>query len=147
MKGYGSSLAPVHAGIKYDLEQLLMKFKETDSYRFRSFSEVFRSMEMNLIFAGRQSAAELIESIIDDALLKVSVHFILLTLNCKNCKYIDNFTEACELVKSDKECTNYMLKSNEKGPKRRKGAINDSANQRFFFCLIVQVLIPITIIF
>ncbi|CAI4232844.1 unnamed protein product [Auanema sp. JU1783] len=61
MKGLGTSIAPIQAGIKYDLDQLLMKFKEDDSVRFREFSKVFRELEMELIFYGRQNCAELVE--------------------------------------------------------------------------------------
>ncbi|GMR38781.1 hypothetical protein PMAYCL1PPCAC_08976, partial [Pristionchus mayeri] len=75
MKGLGISVPPLHAGVRFDLEALLAAFKEKNSVRFEAFSEVFAALKMSMIFAGRQTAAELIE--FEEHLLQLSAAYMM----------------------------------------------------------------------
>ncbi|GMS86865.1 hypothetical protein PENTCL1PPCAC_9040 [Pristionchus entomophagus] len=75
MKGLGISVPPLHAGVRFDLEALLAAFKAKNSVRFEAFGECFAALKMSLIFAGRQSAAELIE--FEEHLLQLSAAWMM----------------------------------------------------------------------
>lgn len=63
MKGSGTSVTPVIAGVRSDMELLLQKFIEAQppSVRFETFANFFREAKFSLIFCGRTSENELRE--------------------------------------------------------------------------------------
>uniref|UniRef100_A0A915I6L6 snRNA-activating protein complex subunit 1 n=1 Tax=Romanomermis culicivorax TaxID=13658 RepID=A0A915I6L6_ROMCU len=61
MKGCGTSVTPITAGVRSDIERFLQKFIEIASVRFDHFAACFNEMKFHYIFTGRSSEYELRE--------------------------------------------------------------------------------------
>jgi len=61
MKGSGTSVTQITAGVRADIEKLLQKFIDLPSVRFDHFAQCFKDMKFSLIFSGRSSENELRE--------------------------------------------------------------------------------------
>ena len=53
-----SATATVSAGVLEDFEAFIEKFTATQSVRYEQFLEIWKELQMSLIFAGRQSDQE-----------------------------------------------------------------------------------------
>lgn len=61
MRGHGTSVMPITAGCRRDVERLLKMYNESETLRYKPFIELFDKMKFATIFMGRMSAAELYE--------------------------------------------------------------------------------------
>lgn len=61
MKGKGTSVAPVYAGLRADTENLLKKFIDTRCNRYETFLRCFHEMNFSMIYMGREYENELRE--------------------------------------------------------------------------------------
>lgn len=61
MRGHGTSVMPITAGCRKDIERLLKMYKEKETLRYKPFIELFDKMKFATIFTGRMSPAELYE--------------------------------------------------------------------------------------
>lgn len=71
----GSTVIPLNAGCKRDIENLLEAFKKEESLSFDAFSKCFRKVDFFTVFMGRISGAELVEVSFR------SFHFLLILLS------------------------------------------------------------------
>lgn len=60
-KGGASSLTPVYAGLREDLDSFLKSYLQLDSIRFSDYKKMFLHRGMIRIFNGRSNSAEIIE--------------------------------------------------------------------------------------
>uniref|UniRef100_A0A1I7TS20 Coiled-coil domain-containing protein-like n=1 Tax=Caenorhabditis tropicalis TaxID=1561998 RepID=A0A1I7TS20_9PELO len=60
-KGGASSLTPVYAGLREDLDAFLRSFLQLDSVRFSDYKRLFEHRGMVHLFSGRSNSAEIIE--------------------------------------------------------------------------------------
>ncbi|CAL2033555.1 unnamed protein product [Caenorhabditis brenneri] len=60
-KGGASSLTPVYAGLREDLDSFLKAYLQLESVRFSDYKKIFQHRGMIRIFNGRSNSAEIIE--------------------------------------------------------------------------------------
>ena len=61
-----TATAAVSAGVLEDFESFIEKFTSTQSVRYEQFAEIWKELQMSLIFAGRQSDQECREVYLQD---------------------------------------------------------------------------------
>lgn len=87
MRGHGTSVMPITAGCRKDIERLLKMYKEKETLRYKSFIELFNKTNFATIFMGRMSPAELYEVSYFFILTRLSVMSYCSTRNCCHSKF------------------------------------------------------------
>ncbi|MFH4979987.1 hypothetical protein AB6A40_006696 [Gnathostoma spinigerum] len=75
MRGFSSSVMPIMAGVRTDVERLLRLYKEKGSLKYKQFASLFESMQFATIFVGRMSVAELTE--FSEKLLQMAISYAM----------------------------------------------------------------------
>uniref|UniRef100_A0A915Q465 Uncharacterized protein n=1 Tax=Setaria digitata TaxID=48799 RepID=A0A915Q465_9BILA len=87
MRGHGTSVMPITAGCRKDIERLLRMYKEKETLRYGPFIELFEKMKFATIFMGRMSPAELFE--FSEKLLQITISYAMSYRERKPAEYAE----------------------------------------------------------
>ncbi|CAG9529786.1 unnamed protein product [Cercopithifilaria johnstoni] len=87
MRGHGTSVMPITAGCRKDIERLLKLYKENETLRYKPFIELFDKMKFATIFMGRMSPAELYE--FSEKLLQITISYAMSYRERKPAEYAE----------------------------------------------------------
>ncbi|EFO17972.1 hypothetical protein LOAG_10526 [Loa loa] len=90
MRGHGTSVMPITAGCRKDIERLLKMYKEKETLRYKPFIELFDKMKFATIFMGRMSPAELYE--FSEKLLQITIAYAMSYRERKPAEYAEEST-------------------------------------------------------
>ncbi|VBB25342.1 unnamed protein product [Acanthocheilonema viteae] len=107
MRGHGTSVMPITAGCRKDIERLLKMYKERETLRYKPFIELFNRTKFATIFMGRMSPAELYE--FSEKLLQITISYAMSYRERKPAEYAEESTADNEpLSLSDIRFSNEM---------------------------------------
>uniref|UniRef100_A0A8R1XMQ2 snRNA-activating protein complex subunit 1 n=1 Tax=Onchocerca volvulus TaxID=6282 RepID=A0A8R1XMQ2_ONCVO len=90
MRGHGTSVMPITAGCRKDIERLLKMYKEKETLRYKPFIELFEKMKFATIFMGRMSPAELYE--FSEKLFQITISYAMSYRERKPAEYAEEST-------------------------------------------------------
>ncbi|MCP9263940.1 hypothetical protein DINM_007299 [Dirofilaria immitis] len=90
MRGHGTSVMPITAGCRKDIERLLKMYKEKETLRYKPFIELFDKTKFATIFMGRMSPAELYE--FSEKLLQIAISYAMSYRERKPAEYAEEST-------------------------------------------------------